>query len=53
MTDNSWHNKTNNEEKFVQLSKGDRMNSCDFVEKPVNTNEILEIVASHLEQQHQ
>jgi DNA-binding NtrC family response regulator len=53
MTDNSWHNKTNYEEKFVQLSKGDRMNSCDFVEKPVNTNEILEIVASHLEQQHQ
>jgi DNA-binding NtrC family response regulator len=37
--------------KFVQSFKED-LKSCDFVDKPVNTNEILEIVISHLEQQH-
>jgi DNA-binding NtrC family response regulator len=34
--------------KFVQSFKED-LKSCDFVDKPVNTNEILEIVISHLE----
>ena len=52
MTDNRFHNKTHYNEKFVQLSKGDHLTSCDFVDKPVNTNEILEIVVSHLEQQY-
>jgi DNA-binding NtrC family response regulator len=33
---------------FVQSFKGD-FKACDFVDKPVNTNEILEIVISHLE----
>ena len=37
--------------KFVQSFKED-LKSCDFVDKPVNTNEILKIVISHLEQQH-
>jgi DNA-binding NtrC family response regulator len=37
--------------KFVQSFKED-LKSCDFVDKPVNTNEILEIVISHLEQEH-
>ncbi|HEU4823209.1 MAG TPA: response regulator [Nitrososphaeraceae archaeon] len=39
-------------DKFVQSFKED-LKSCDFVDKPVNTNEILEIVMSHLEQQHE
>ena len=52
MTDNRFHNKTYHDEKFVQLSKRDHLTSCDFVDKPVNTNEILEIVVSHLEQQY-
>ena len=33
---------------FVQSFKGD-FKACDFVDKPVNTNEMLEIVTSHLE----
>ena len=33
--------------KFVQSFKED-LKSCDFVDKPVNTNEILKIVISHL-----
>jgi DNA-binding NtrC family response regulator len=37
--------------KFVQSFKED-LKSCDFVDKPVNTDEILEIVISHLEHQH-
>jgi DNA-binding NtrC family response regulator len=41
----------NNDNKFVQSFKED-LKSCDFVDKPVNTNEILEIVISHLEQLH-
>jgi DNA-binding response OmpR family regulator len=49
MTDNRFHNETHHDEKFVQLSKRDHLISCDFVDKPVNTNEILEIVVSHLE----
>jgi len=53
MTDNRWHDKIKDEQKFEQLSKGDRINPCVFVEKPVNANEILDIVASHLDQQHQ
>lgn len=52
MRDNSCHNKSYCDEEFVHLSRGDHLASCDFVDKPVNTNEILEIVASHLEQQH-
>lgn len=36
---------------FIQSFKKD-LKSCDFVDKPVNTNEILEIVISHLELQH-
>ena len=36
---------------FVQSFKED-LKSCDFVDKPVNTDEILEIVISHLEHQH-
>jgi DNA-binding NtrC family response regulator len=34
--------------KFLQSFKQD-LKSCDIVDKPVNTNEILEIVSSHLE----
>ena len=52
MMDNNCHNKSYCDEEFVQLSRGDHLASCDFVDKPVNTNEILEIVTSHLEQQH-
>jgi DNA-binding response OmpR family regulator len=52
MRDNSCHNKTHCDEEFIQLSRGDDLASCDFVDKPVNTNEILEIVASHLKQQY-
>ena len=36
---------------FVQSFKED-LKSCDFVDKPVNTDEILEIVISHLEHQY-
>jgi DNA-binding response OmpR family regulator len=36
---------------FVQSFKGD-LNSCDFVDKPANTSEILEIVTSQLGKQH-
>ncbi len=50
MMDNSCQNNYYCDESFVQSFKGD-LNSCDFVEKPVNTDEILEIVISHLEQQ--
>ena len=48
MMDDSWHNNYYYDDNFVQSFKGD-LNSCDFVDKPVNTNEILEIVISHLE----
>ena len=51
MMDDSWHNNYYYDDNFVQSFKGD-FRSCDFVDKPVNTNEILEIVISHLEQQH-
>lgn len=51
MMDDSLHNNYYYDDNFVQSFKGD-LNSCDFVDKPVNTNEILEIVISHLEQQH-
>ncbi len=50
MMDNGCQNNYYCDESFVQSFKGD-LNSCDFVEKPVNTDEILEIVISHLEQQ--
>jgi DNA-binding response OmpR family regulator len=52
MMDNNCHNKSYCDEQLVQLSRGDHLASCDFVDKPVNTNEILEIVTSHLEQEH-
>lgn len=48
--DDSRHNNYYYDDNFVQSFKGD-LNYCDFVDKPVNTNEILEIVISHLEQQ--
>lgn len=51
MMDDRWHSNYPYGDNFVQSFKGD-LNSCDFVDKPVNTNEILEIVISHLEQQH-
>jgi len=51
MMDDRWHNNYYYDDNFVQSFKED-LNSCDFVDKPVNTNEILEIVKSHLEQQH-
>lgn len=41
----------NYDNEFVQSFKED-LKSCDFVNKPVNTDEILEIVISHLEHQH-
>ncbi len=44
----NWHNNYYYDAKFVQSFKGN-LNACDFVDKPVNTNEILEIVISHLE----
>jgi DNA-binding NtrC family response regulator len=49
MTDNRFHNKAHYDKKFIHLSKRDHLISCDFVDKPVNTNEILEIVVSHLD----
>jgi DNA-binding response OmpR family regulator len=51
MIDDSYHADYYYDNKFVQSFKGD-LKSCDFVDKPVNTNEILEIVISHLEEQH-
>jgi DNA-binding response OmpR family regulator len=47
MMDNSWRNNYPYDNNFVQSFKRD-LSSCDFVDKPVNTNEILEIVISHL-----
>ncbi|MDQ3837053.1 MAG: response regulator [Thermoproteota archaeon] len=52
MTDNRFQNETRHDEKFVQPSKRDHLTSCDFVDKPVNANEILEIIVSHLERQY-
>ena len=51
MMDDSRHNNHDFDDNFVQSNKGD-LNCCDFIYKPVNTNEILEIVGTHLEQQH-
>ena len=48
MIDDRWHNHYYHNDNFVQSFKGD-FKACDFVDKPVNTNEILEIVISHLE----
>jgi DNA-binding response OmpR family regulator len=48
MIDDRSHNQYYYNDNFVQSLKGD-FNACDFVDKPVNTNEILEIVISHLE----
>jgi DNA-binding NtrC family response regulator len=48
MIDDSWHNNYYYDDNFIQSFKGD-LKACDFVDKPVNTNEILEIVISHLE----
>jgi DNA-binding response OmpR family regulator len=48
MIDRNWHNNYYYDANFVQSFKGN-LNACDFVDKPVNTNEILEIVISHLE----
>jgi DNA-binding NtrC family response regulator len=52
MIDDSCRINYNYDDKFVRSFKED-VKSCDFVDKPVNTNEILEIVMSHLEQQHE
>ncbi len=51
MDEDTWHKTYYYDSNFVQSFKKD-LKSCDFVDKPVNTNEILEIVISHLEQQH-
>ena len=51
MLDDLCYANYNYDYKFVQSFKED-LQSCDFVDKPVNTNEILEIVISYLEQQH-
>lgn len=48
MIDGSWHNNYYYDDNFVQSFKRD-LKACDFVDKPVNTSEILEIVISHLE----
>jgi DNA-binding NtrC family response regulator len=48
MIDVSRHNNYHYDDNFARSSKGD-LKACDFVDKPVNTNEILEIVISHLE----
>jgi DNA-binding response OmpR family regulator len=48
MIDGSWHNNYYYDDNFVQSFKGD-LKACDFVDKPVNTSEILEIVISHLD----
>jgi DNA-binding NtrC family response regulator len=48
MIDDRSHTHYYYDDNFVQSYKGD-FKACDFVDKPVNTNEILEIVISHLE----
>jgi DNA-binding NtrC family response regulator len=48
MIDDRWHNHYYYDDNFVQSFQGD-FKACDFVDKPVNTNEILEIVMSRLE----
>ena len=48
MIDDKSHSQYHYNDNFMQSFKGD-FNACDFVDKPVNTNEILEIVISHLE----
>jgi DNA-binding response OmpR family regulator len=48
MIEGSWHNNYYYDDNFVQSFKRD-LKACDFVDKPVNTSEILEIVISHLE----
>jgi DNA-binding NtrC family response regulator len=48
MIDDRRHNHYYHDDNFVQSFKGD-FTACDFVDKPVNTNEILEIVITHLE----
>jgi DNA-binding NtrC family response regulator len=50
MIDDGCYAKYYYDNKFIQSFKED-LKSCDFVDKPVNTNEILEIVISHLEDQ--
>ena len=51
MINDSRHNNYHSDDNFVRPSKGD-LKACNFVDKPVNTNEILEIVISNLEHQH-
>jgi DNA-binding NtrC family response regulator len=48
MSEDRRHNHYYHDDNFVQSFKGD-FTACDFVDKPVNTNEILEIVITHLE----
>jgi DNA-binding NtrC family response regulator len=48
MIDDMSHSQYHYNDNFVQSFKED-FNACDFVDKPVNTTEILEIVISHLE----
>lgn len=47
MIDHSQHNNYYYHDNFVRSSKLN-LKRCDFVDKPVTTNEILEIVISHL-----
>ncbi|MDQ3836021.1 MAG: response regulator [Thermoproteota archaeon] len=51
MDNDSRHNNYYNDDNFVQSFKGN-LSSCEFVDKPVNTNELLEVVKSHLKQQY-
>jgi DNA-binding NtrC family response regulator len=48
MIDDRSHTHYYHDDNFVQSYKRD-FKACDFVDKPVNTNEILEIVITHLE----
>ena len=48
MIDDTRHSNNYYDYNSAQSFKGD-FKSCDFVDKPVNTSEILEIVISHLE----
>ncbi|HYY66782.1 MAG TPA: response regulator [Nitrososphaeraceae archaeon] len=50
MIDDSYHADYYYDNKFVQSFK-EELKSCDFIDKPINTNELLEIVISHLEDQ--
>lgn len=51
MMDSSWNINHDFGENFMQAF-GKDLTSCDFVFKPVNSSEILQIVMSHLELRH-